>query len=71
MNLRETFQRRARESIFFARWARTTHDRKLFLEIARAWRGRADMTDEFVHIPVAKPARQMSLCRAKRIEAQN
>jgi hypothetical protein len=46
MSMRTDFQRRARESVQFAQWAGTPHDRDLFLEMARAWRGLADVSED-------------------------
>jgi hypothetical protein len=44
MYQQEAFLRKARESLIFAKRAATPHDRKLFLEIAHAWRGTAHPT---------------------------
>jgi hypothetical protein len=46
MTMRSDFQRRARESVQMAQWAGTPRDRDLFLEMARAWRGLAEMSKD-------------------------
>ena len=46
MTMRSDFQRRARESVQLAQWAGTPRDRDLFLEMARAWRGLAEVSED-------------------------
>jgi hypothetical protein len=46
MTMRSDFKRRARESVQLAQWAGTPRDRDLFLDMARAWRGLAEMSED-------------------------